>query len=350
MARLAKNEAEYEKTAFALSQMVLGPVAKQVEGKRLLIVADGALHYIPFGVLPVPDEDQTKPAVPLVAEHEIVNLPSASVLAVLLRQAEARESKPTRQVAVLADPVFDNSDPRVKRIAKPGKSMLTSKKDHASEPRPSSAEHLTRSLEDVGGTRQAGMGLSRLAFSRREAAAIMAVTKPGHGMEALDFHASRETATSKDLSQYRIVHFATHGLLDSEHPEFSGLVLSMVGPDGKPQNGFLDLEDIYNLTLTSDLVVLSACETGLGKEINGEGLVGLTRGFMYAGASRVVASLWQVDDAATAELMGAFYKAMLAEGLRPAAALRQAQLELMKQKRWHDPYYWAAFTLQGEWK
>jgi len=176
------------------------------------------------------------------------------------------------------------------------------------------------------------------------------VVNPHEGMEALDFEASRETAMSKDLGQYRIVHFATHGLLDNEHPELSGLVLSMVGPDGKPQNGFLDLEDIYNLTLPADLVVLSACETGLGKEINGEGLVGLTRGFMYAGASRVVASLWQVDDAATAELMGAFYRAMLVDRLRPAAALRQAQIELMKQKRWHDPYYWAAFTLQGEWK
>lgn len=168
-------------------------------------------------------------------------------------------------------------------------------------------------------------------------------------MEALDFQASRETAVSKDLNQYRIIHFATHGLLDNEHPELSGLVLSLVGPDGKPRDGFLDLQDIYNLDLPVDLAVLSACQTGLGKEIGGEGLVGLTRGFMYAGASRVVASLWQVDDAATAELMGAFYKAMLKDGLRPAAALRRAQHELMQQKRWRDPYYWAAFTLQGDW-
>jgi CHAT domain-containing protein len=178
----------------------------------------------------------------------------------------------------------------------------------------------------------------------------MAVTNPNEAIEALDFEASRETALSHKLGQYRIVHFATHGLLDNEHPELSGLVLSLVGPNGKPQDGFLDLEDVYNLTLPSDLVVLSACETGLGKELNGEGLIGLTRGFMYAGASRVVASLWQVDDAATAELMGAFYKAMLKDHLRPAAALRQAQIQLMKQKRWRDPYYWAAFTLQGEWR
>jgi CHAT domain-containing protein len=126
--------------------------------------------------------------------------------------------------------------------------------------------------------------------------------------------------------------------------------LSLVDPDGKPRDGFMDLQDVYNLTLPADLVVLSACETGLGKEISGEGLVGLTRGFMYAGASRVVASLWKVDDVATSELMAEFYKGMLLHGLAPAAALRQAQLEMQKRKRWADPYYWAAFTLQGEWK
>jgi CHAT domain-containing protein len=178
----------------------------------------------------------------------------------------------------------------------------------------------------------------------------MAVIPEGQGMEALDFEASRATATSPHLAQYRIVHFATHALLDNEHPELSGLVLSLVDRNGKPQNGFLDLEDVYNLNLPVDLVVLSACETGLGKEINGEGLIGLTRGFMYAGAPRVVASLWKVDDVATAELMGRFYRGMMKEGLRPAAALRRAQLAMWKQKRWTDPYYWAAFTIQGEWR
>jgi CHAT domain-containing protein len=216
---------------------------------------------------------------------------------------------------------------------------------------PSYPEHLTRSLGDLGlGTRQAAAVLPRLAFSRQEADAIMAMTDPGKGMEALDFQASRETALNKDLGQYRIVHFATHGLLDNEHPELSGLVFSLVDQEGQSRDGFLDLEDIYNLTLPVDLVVLSACETGLGKQITGEGLVGLTRGFMYAGASRVLASLWKVDDEATAEVMGRFYAGMLKAGLPPAAALRQAQIEMQKQKRWTDPYYWAAFTIQGEWK
>jgi CHAT domain-containing protein len=169
-------------------------------------------------------------------------------------------------------------------------------------------------------------------------------------MEVLDFAANRDMAQSKGLGQYRFVHFATHGLLDNDHPELSGLVFSLVDRQGKPQEGFLNLEDVYNLSLPADMVVLSACETGLGKQINGEGLVGLTRGFMYAGASRVVASLWQVDDVATAELMRRFYKALLEDGLPPAQALRRAQIDMQQEKRWEDPYYWAAFTIQGEWK
>jgi CHAT domain-containing protein/Tfp pilus assembly protein PilF len=352
-ARISKNDADYDKAVVALGRMVLEPVAKQIQGKRLLIVADGTLQYIPFGILPGSYEDETQPTIPLVAEHEIVNLPSASVLAVLRRQAEQRASKPSKNVAVLADPVFDKNDPRVnsQRTGKADSVVLAAKTKTMPDTNLSlHVGYLTRSLEDVRGTGQGSAGLPRLVFSRREATAIMSATKAGEGMEAVDFRASRETAMSTDLSQYKVVHFATHGLLDNEHPELSGLVLSMVGPDGNPQNGFLDLEDIYNLNLPVDLVVLSACETGLGKEISGEGLVGLTRGFMFAGATRVVASVWRVDDAATAELMGAFYRAMLKNGLSPAAALRHAQMDLRKQKRWRSPYYWAGFTLQGEWK
>jgi CHAT domain-containing protein len=146
------------------------------------------------------------------------------------------------------------------------------------------------------------------------------------------------------------VHFATHAILNSEHPELSGIVLSLVDERGQPTNGFLRLNEIYNLKLPADLVVLSACQTGLGKEIRGEGLIGLTRGFMYAGAPRVVASLWKVDDAATAELMKRFYRGMLRDDLRPAAALRAAKVEMWKQKRWNAPFFWAAFEFQGEWR
>jgi CHAT domain-containing protein len=190
------------------------------------------------------------------------------------------------------------------------------------------------------------MYLRRLVFSRPEADAILKAAD-GDGLEALGFEASRATATSPTLARHRIVHFATHGLLDNRHPELSGLVLSMVDRKGRPQNGFLDLQDIYNLSLPVDLVVLSACETALGKKIGGEGLLGLTRGFMYAGAQRVIASLWKVDDVATAELMKRFYKGLLHDRLPAPAALRRAQRELRQNPRWRAPYFWAPFVIEG---
>jgi CHAT domain-containing protein len=166
----------------------------------------------------------------------------------------------------------------------------------------------------------------------------------------VDFSASKTTATSAELGQFRIVHFATHGLINSQHPELSGIVLSLVDERGQPQDGFLRMHEIYNLNLGAELVVLSACQTALGKEVKGEGLMGLTRGFMYAGSPRLVASLWDVRDEATAELMKRFYQGMLKENLRPAAALRAAQVSMWKEKRWEAPYYWAPFVIQGEWR
>lgn len=166
----------------------------------------------------------------------------------------------------------------------------------------------------------------------------------------LDFQATRDTALSPELRDYRILHFATHGLLNSTQPGLSGLVLSLVDRTGRPQDGFLRLHDVYNMDLAADLVVLSACQTALGKEVRGEGLVGLTRGFMYAGARSVVATLWPVEDAATAELMPRFYHALMKDGQTPAAALRSAQLALWERRRTRRPFYWAAFTLQGDWQ
>jgi CHAT domain-containing protein len=204
-----------------------------------------------------------------------------------------------------------------------------------------------RSLGDLG---LSGFRLPRLPGTRREAAGIVALVSEAERRQAFDFDASRATLVSPEMAQYRILHLATHGLLNTEHPELSGVVLSLVDRQGQPQDGFLRLHEIYNLKLSADLVVLSACQTGLGKEIQGEGLVGLTRGFMYAGAPRVLASLWKVDDSATAELMKKFYGAMLGDkGLKAAAALRSAQTTMWKTKGWEAPYYWAAFVLQGDW-
>ncbi len=195
-----------------------------------------------------------------------------------------------------------------------------------------------------------GTAVVRLPFSRDEADAITRLAGQKDALRAIDFDASRANALEGSLEDYRIVHFATHGLIDSEQPELSGLILSLVDARGQPQDGLLRLPDIFNMTLKADLVVLSACQTALGQEIRGEGLVGLTRGFMYAGAPRVVASLWQVSDVATAELMKKFYAGMLQRRLPAAAALRAAQRELASDPRWSAPYYWAGFVLQGEWR
>jgi CHAT domain-containing protein len=279
---------------------------------------------------------------PLVAEREIISLPSASVLAELRREAFGR--KPAEKaVAVIADPVFEADDPRLKSVASKGRSgSLVSAASPATE--------LRRAATEAGITRDDTSGFPRLIATRREAAAILSAVPSSLSMRAFDFEASRVTAKSPELARYRFIHFATHGLLNAEHPELSGLILSLIDRDGHPVDGFLRLHEIYDLKLPAELVVLSACSTGLGKEVKGEGLVGLTRGFMYAGTPRVVASLWKVDDTATSELMANFYRGMLKNKLRPAAALRAAQIEMLKQPLWRSPYYWAAFVLQGEWK
>jgi CHAT domain-containing protein len=343
-ARVREADAQYWRHAAALSQMALGPVADQLGDKRLLIAAEGALQYIPFAALPAPNAAGREPSarelpVPLVVDHEIVNLPSASALAALRRETIARRPAPMT-VALLADPVFELDDPRV--------SLEVRKAAPKRARRPATAD-LGRALRDVG-INNDGFGLRRLLFSRAEAKAITALAPADAAMIAMGFEATRAKALSAELSQYRIVHFATHGLLNGEHPELSGIVLSLVDQAGRPQNGFLRLHDIYNLDLPAELVVLSACDTGLGKDVKGEGLVGLARGFMYAGAARVVASLWKVDDEASAELMTQFYRRMLENGIPPAAALREAQITIWKQKRWTAPHYWAAFVLQGEWR
>jgi CHAT domain-containing protein/Tfp pilus assembly protein PilF len=352
--QIKKAEAEYPAQAAALGRMLLQPIASRLGDKRLVIVASGMLEYLPFAALPAPLADgqgQTGP-LPLLATHEVIHLPSASVLAELRREIAARQPA-AKMIAIFADPVFAATDPRVGAISKasknrPATALARPVPAQMAKDAAKSEPELARAVRGFDLTARGD--LSRLPFSRDEAESILAFAPGGVSLKALSFDASRATATGSDLSQYRIVHFATHGLLNSEHPELSGLVLSLVDASGKPQDGFLRLHEIYNLKLNADLVVLSACQTGLGKQIKGEGLVGLTRGFMYAGAPRVVASLWQVSDLATAELMKHFYRGLLKDGMRPAAALRAAQLEMIKQKRWSSPYFWAAFALQGEWR
>jgi CHAT domain-containing protein len=326
-----------------LSDMVLGPLAPRLGTKRLVIVGDGALQYVPFSALPI--KRRGKESIPLIAEHEIVSLPSASVLG-LLRQEKQEPGSAGKLLAVLADPVFSAKDPRLAQLGGPDGNA---KYDQPRQSAWSGDPQLVRAIRSAGG--KASTGLPRLWFSRQEADGIFSLVPPGKGREYLDFDASLAAATSSELAHYRIVHFATHGILDTEYPELSGLVLSLVDREGKPRRGFLSLEQIYNLSLPSaQMVVLSACDTALGREIKGEGLVGVTRGFLYAGASRVVSSLWEVNDVASAELMKHFYRGMLEKNLPPSAALRDAQLEMYRQPRWSSPYYWAGFIITGDWK
>jgi len=212
-----------------------------------------------------------------------------------------------------------------------------------------SQQNSTRIIEHLPGGPGGQLAIKRLPFTRQEADQILSVAPLGENLKALDFKANRATATGSELSNYRYVHFATHGYLDTTTPSLSAIVLSLVNEQGKAQDGFLRAHDIYNLHLPAELVVLSACETGLGKDVRGEGLDGITRGFMYAGARRVIVSLWNVNDKATAALMKRLYTEMLRENRTPAAALRAAQIEMLRLRQWQSPYYWAAFVMQGEW-
>jgi CHAT domain-containing protein len=305
----------------ALSRLLFEKVEGRLHCRRLVIVADGALQYVPFAVLPDPGDPSGN--VPLIAGHEIVSLPSASVLDIQ-RRVLAGRLPAEKAVAILADPVFSASD---SRLGKPGGG--------------------TAPVQVRG---EPALRLQRLPATGREAQAIAKLLSPGEAFLALGVKASRSTALSGDLAGYRAVHLATHGLINSETPRLSFLALSMFDEQGRPQEGLLGLSDIYNLDLAAELVVLSGCETALGREIRGEGLVGLTQGFFYAGAERVMASLWRVEDRATAELMSHFYRAMLEKGLPPAAALRSAQLSVRSDPSRQDPFYWAPFVLQGDWR
>lgn len=326
----AKTQSSNEQAVAELGKVILAPAAADLTGKRLLIVADGALQYVPFEIL---SANSGKKESPLVATNEIVSLPSAATLIALRR--EKNNSNIGGSITLVADPVFETDDSRVL-------SKVQNKADDKTENLVKTAK---RSADESGLT-----NFSRLRFSRDEADNIAAIAAKMNPIEIVDFEANKENITGGKTGKSNIIHFATHGLINSQHPELSGIVLSLVNEKGESKDGFLRLFEIYNLSLDADLVVLSACQTALGREIKGEGLIGLTRGFMYAGSPRVVASLWSVDDRATSELMRRFYQKLLRDKMRPAAALRAAQIEMRQNPRFSDPYFWAAFTLQGEWK
>jgi CHAT domain-containing protein len=313
--------------------MILSPVATQLSKRRIIVIADGALNYIPFQMLPSPATNSE----PLVAQHEIINTPSASILGEL-REEVARRGVRSKVLAAFGNPAFGTSQPKAS--------------DEVASARTQSGEHLRYALRDIelNGDSFDLSAIGQLFYAEREINSLREIATPAATFSATGFAANRQQLFNLDFSQYAILHFATHGLLDPKRPEHSGILLSTVNDQGEELKGFIGLQDVYSLRAPVDLVVLSACRTGLGKEIRGEGLVGLTRGFMYAGATTVVASLWKVDDEATAELMKRFYSEMLQNRKTPDEALRIAQNAIRNIPQWSAPHYWAGFTLQGEYQ
>jgi CHAT domain-containing protein/Tfp pilus assembly protein PilF len=332
-ARIADADAQFRRASAELSRIILAPAAAQLGTKRLVVVADGALQYVPFAALSL-----DRSLRPLISDHEIASIPSASSLAVQ-RQSLANRKPAPKGLAVIADPVFSTTDARftsTNRVKGAPVSTVSTGND-------------TRIIEHLSGGSGAQLTIGRLPFTRQEADQILAVAPSQSNLKAVDFRANRSIVTSGELGQYRYVHFATHGYVDTARAGLSAIVLSMIDEQGNAQDGFVRTHDIYNLKLPAELVVLSACETGLGKDVKGEGIEGLTRAFMYAGARRVIVSLWSVNDKATASLMQRLYTGMLRSGRTPGAALRAAQIELLRTRQWQSPYFWAPFVMQGEW-
>ncbi len=333
-----EREASQSAALRDLARLILDPVAPLLTKSRLVIVAPGALALVPFGALPALSDDRDAP---LLAAHEIVSLPSVTVLAAL-RSLDARRTRPSKTAAVFADPVYELDDPRLS--VRPAAESTSGTRSAS----PANGAETPRGWSTTG-SGQRGVSLKRLPFSRREAAAIQRYA-PMPALSLVGLDATRERALSKDLADYRIVHFAAHGLVQTDVPNLSGIALSLHDRQRRTRNGFLMLPDVYDMTLNADLVVLSACQTALGNEIRGEGVVGLPRGFMYAGAARVISSLWRVDDEATAALMEGFYRRLFRDRLTPAAALRAAQLDVRQMPRWRAPFFWAGFVVQGDWR
>lgn len=334
----------------ALYKAVVEPASALVADKRLLIVADGALNYVPFETLVKTAESGDYSSLPyLIKSNEIVYAPSASVIGAIRQQT----NKPAgRAMLILADPVFNSNDTRARTVP-------SSAATEAAETR---GLGIASALTDVAGqsatasvetAKMQGLPLARLAGTRTEAEQISRLAKAAGAQTDvwLDLDASEANLETRDVTKYRVVHIATHGLLNAERPQFTGLVLTLIG--NQNDDGFLRTDEVFNLRLGSPFVMLSACETGLGKEKRGEGVMGLTRAFMYAGAPTVGVSLWSVADKSTADLMTDFYKRLLspsAATVSPSTAMRDAQLAMISGKKYSAPFYWAPFVLVGDWR
>jgi CHAT domain-containing protein/tetratricopeptide (TPR) repeat protein len=343
-AALSGVAAQFATASNALYKTAVEPAAKIVGDRRLLVVADGALNYVPFEAFVTATSGTDYSTLPyLVKTNEVVYAPSASVVAII-RQGAVRPAG--KNLLLVADPVFNASDPRARGAAAGGSSSADTR-----------GLSLSSAVTDVAGapaggpTPVGGLQLLRLNGTRTEAEQIARLTRASGGQADvwLDLDANEANMTTRDIKKYRVIHIATHGLLNAERPQFTGIVLSLVG--NKSGDGFLRTDEVFNLNLGGSLVMLSACETGLGKEKRGEGVIGLTRAFMYAGAPTVGVSLWSVADKSTADLMTDFYKRLLATpDASPTASMRAAQVAMIDGKKYSAPFYWAPFVLVGEWR
>lgn len=353
-------EEKYWQQAAELSRVLFGPIAAKLGEKRLVIVGEGALQRLPFAALPQPtvgkvektplgnrptamSPAQSAARQPLLLNHEIVYLPSVSVLAEMRKNSTTRQIAP-KTLAIFADPIFNKDDKRILAPTSPTATQLQRPQENSVI-----RTEAQRSSSDAAYTNDERR-LSPLPGTKDEAGKIGSLVPRDSVLVKMGAEANVESVKSADLSQYRLIHFATHGVLDNEHPELSGLIFSRFDSVGRRREGTLRMQEIYNLKLAADVVVLSSCEGGIGKEVRGEGLIALTRGFFYAGSPRVVASLWKADDDATPILMQEFYQKLINENCTPAKALRAAQLAVRERQLWQSPYYWAAFVLQGEYK
>ena len=328
-ARIAAAETEFEREAQIFSRELLGQVAGKLADKRLIIVPDGKLHYFPIAALPFPNSIDN---LPILLTNETIYEPSAATLALLMRKGQKISALP-KNLLVFSDPIFSNQDARIAMAA-------GSKNETQSETGLLKAEKF-RFAESL-------TSLARLNASQDEADAIVEIIGESESTALGGAAATRERALDASIADYKVIHFATHGLINEERPELSGIVLSQVDETGQTSNGVVRLQDIYAMNLSADAVVLSACNTGIGKEVKGEGLLSLSNAFLQVGAKSVVSSLWKVDDYAARELMKNFYRELTSGTVTTAEALRRAQIKMRQNPQYKSPFYWAAFTVQGD--
>lgn len=308
-----KRSADRFGQARGLVQVLFRPLGDPPAAGGIRIVPDGALHLVPMALL-------ARLAWPGLPPGAAIVIPSLATL----QDDPVADLRGRRQLALVADPVYEAGDARVPARAVPADTRT-------GDPAPAFGD---------------GGSLRRLPSAAIEARELMAlVDEPAATLALVGPDASRDNVVNAALDRYRIVHFATHAFADSRDPALASIALSRFDADGRPLHGALRQYDITRLRLNADLVVLSGCDTALGREIAGEGPIGLAQAFLRSGARAVVATLWQVPDTSTALLMHEFYRGMLRDGRAPAHALALAQDHLKRQSRWSDPYYWAGFQL-----